>query len=336
MTQGRVNPNFRVEDMGIEGSGQAYYNLIEPSLIEVALERGEGTLGRGGMVTKVRAARLASRSGTQTLILDGRLATPLSRLLAGEALGTWLQCTTKPEAARRQWLASLLSHQGVVELDAGAVSVLRKSGRSLLPVGVTGLSGVFSRGDLLLCRGPDGQDVARGLSNYSSEETAKIIGKPSQDIASCLGYVGEDELIHRDKAFVDRGFQLAWHRRATRTHHLPKLVVVPQLRDVVEDAVLRHGGGIVGALDDLFEGLVRPLGSLDGLVAIGHIGVVVQIVVIFECLGGHALGRERVVSIGKIRKFKSHVWASASGLHFMMLHAAHPMSGQGRCGPNPR
>ncbi|MFT4872194.1 glutamate 5-kinase [Congregibacter sp.] len=157
-----------------------------------------GVLGRGGMVTKLRAARLAARSGTETVIASGREPRILSRLANGEALGTWLESGSAPENARRQWLASLVTFRGVVEIDDGAVNVLRTSGRSLLPVGVKSVSGDFERGDVLLCRDLKGREVARGLSNYSNEETARIMGLSSQRIAETLGYGGEPELIHRD------------------------------------------------------------------------------------------------------------------------------------------
>ncbi|MEM7691944.1 MAG: glutamate 5-kinase, partial [Pseudomonadota bacterium] len=171
-----------------------------PSLDQAA---GAGsTLGRGGMVTKVRAARLAARSGTETLILSGREPQPLQRLLEGQALGTWLESHREPQAARRQWLAGLVTYQGVLELDAGAVAVLRESGKSLLPVGVTAVRGRFARGDVVLCKDPNGVEVARGLVNYSSDESSQILRKSSQEIASVLGYKGEDELIHRDNMVI--------------------------------------------------------------------------------------------------------------------------------------
>ncbi|MFK8043348.1 glutamate 5-kinase [Congregibacter sp.] len=157
-----------------------------------------GALGRGGMMTKLRAARLAARSGTETVILSGREVKPLARLASGEPLGTWLESGSAPENARRQWLASLVTFRGVVEIDDGAVNVLKTSGRSLLPVGVRSVSGGFSRGDVLLCRDQQGREVARGLSNYSAEEVAQIKGLSSKKIAETLGYGGEPELIHRD------------------------------------------------------------------------------------------------------------------------------------------
>ena len=157
-----------------------------------------GVLGRGGMVTKLRAARLAARSGTQTLIASGREVRVLARLADGEVLGTWLESGSAPENARRQWLASLVTSRGVVEIDDGAVSVLRAHGRSLLPVGVRAVIGEFRRGDVLLCRDAGGHEIARGLSNYSAAEVRQIMGCSSREIAGRLGYGGEPELIHRD------------------------------------------------------------------------------------------------------------------------------------------
>ncbi len=157
-----------------------------------------GALGRGGMVTKLRAARLAARSGTQTVIAGGRLPDVMARVAAGENVGTWLRSGRRPENARKQWLAGMLQVQGQLELDAGAVRVLRESGRSLLPVGVRGVSGDFDRGDLVSCRDADGREIARGLVNYSAGETRRVMGSPSSAIEGILGYAGDQELIHRD------------------------------------------------------------------------------------------------------------------------------------------
>ncbi|WP_439106667.1 glutamate 5-kinase [Congregibacter sp.] len=157
-----------------------------------------GVLGRGGMVTKLRAARLAARSGTETVIVAGREPQVLTRIAKGEGLGSWLESGSAPENARRQWLASLVTFRGVVEIDDGAVEVLKGSGRSLLPVGVKSVSGDFARGDVLLCRDAQGREVARGLSNYNACEVAQIMGLSSRSIAEILGYGGEPELIHRD------------------------------------------------------------------------------------------------------------------------------------------
>ncbi|MDX1732925.1 MAG: glutamate 5-kinase, partial [Halioglobus sp.] len=149
-------------------------DVHDPSLEGMA--GAGGALGRGGMVTKVRAARLAARSGTETVIASGRAKSVLQRVAQGASVGTWLRTGQQPQNARKQWLASMVQIAGSVELDEGAVRVLRESGRSLLPVGVRSVSGQFLRGDMVSCRDPDGREVARGLVNYSAEETRRIMG----------------------------------------------------------------------------------------------------------------------------------------------------------------
>ncbi len=155
-------------------------------------------IGRGGMITKVLAAKRASRSGAHTIIASGREPDVLLRLARGEAVGTQLRAETVPIAARKQWLADQLQLRGRLVLDAGAVKVLREQGKSLLPIGVFDTQGEFERGELVACLGPDGTEVARGLVNYSSAETRRILRTPSGEIESRLGYVDEPELIHRD------------------------------------------------------------------------------------------------------------------------------------------
>ena len=157
-----------------------------------------GVLGRGGMLTKVRAATRAARSGTMTMIAPGRDAGVLQRIARDEPVGTRLYPACIPLAARKQWLAGQLQSRGTLMLDDGAVKVLRESGRSLLPVGVTAVEGTFGRGDLVVCRDAHRQEIARGLVNYSSSESRRIVGEPSQRIEEILGYVDEPELIHRD------------------------------------------------------------------------------------------------------------------------------------------
>jgi glutamate 5-kinase len=155
-------------------------------------------VGRGGMLTKLRAATLAARSGTATLIASGRVPDVLLQIAAGKNIGTLLQPAQPPLAARKQWLASHLKMCGYLYLDEGAVNVLRHFGKSLLAIGVTRADGEFTRGDMVACLSQDGQEVARGLVNYNAEETQKILGRPSDKIADILGYVDEPELIHRD------------------------------------------------------------------------------------------------------------------------------------------
>ncbi len=157
-----------------------------------------GALGRGGMITKVRAARLAARSGTHTLIVGGQLDNVLVRMSQGEELGSLLLADQQPQAARKRWLAGQLQSRGELVLDEGAVRVLSQSGRSLLSVGVIASHGEFTRGDMVVCKSTDGREIARGLVNYNHQETEKILGQPSDMIESLLGYKNEEELIHRD------------------------------------------------------------------------------------------------------------------------------------------
>ncbi|QFU77105.1 glutamate 5-kinase [Halioglobus maricola] len=161
-----------------------------------------GALGRGGMVTKLRAARVAARSGSETVIAGGRVDDVIARVTAGENIGTWLRTGKQPQNARKQWLASMVQIRGSLELDDGAVRVLRDSGRSLLAVGVRGVHGEFQRGDMVSCRDSEGREVARGLVNYSAAETRRIMGSASSEIEGILGYVGDEELVHRDNLVI--------------------------------------------------------------------------------------------------------------------------------------
>lgn len=180
--------------------------IREASAEDPGLERycgsGGGALGRGGMLTKVRAAARAARSGCITVIASGREPDVLARIAAGERLGTLLYPEREPVAARKQWLASHLRLRGRLWLDEGAARVLREAGSSLLPVGVTRVEGRFSRGEMVACLAPDGEEVARGLVNYSAKEARQILGRPSREIEAILGYVDEPELIHRDNMVV--------------------------------------------------------------------------------------------------------------------------------------
>ncbi len=157
-----------------------------------------GALGRGGMLTKVRAARRAARSGATTLIASGRQPRVLSRLARGEALGTLLYPDREPLVARKQWIAGQLRVMGRLHLDEGAVRALVEQGRSLLPVGVRRVEGAFGRGEMVACVAPDGREIARGLANYAAGESRRICGAASDAIETILGYVDEPELIHRD------------------------------------------------------------------------------------------------------------------------------------------
>ena len=177
---------------------------LDPALDRMAGPSG-GELGRGGMITKVRAARHAARSGTSTLIASGLEDGILERIAAGETVGTLLLPSSAPLAARKQWIANQLRPQGRLHLDAGAARVIREQGRSLLPVGVTRIEGDFRRGDMVICLNPQGEEVARGLVNYDIAEARRILGRPSTQIEAILGYVDEPELIHRDNMVISRG-----------------------------------------------------------------------------------------------------------------------------------
>ncbi|WP_227370308.1 glutamate 5-kinase [Halomonas sp. M20] len=183
-------------DAQLIGEGRA----DDPRLI--AMAGSGGALGRGGMTTKVRAAQLAARSGAVTAIASGRQPDVLIRLAEGESLGTLLHPEHAPLAARKRWLAGRLQVRGSLTLDAGATNVLRERGSSLLPVGVKALSGRFVRGDMVVCLDEQGEQVAKGLVNYGSDEAARILGQPSHRIEGLLGYMEAPELIHRDNLVI--------------------------------------------------------------------------------------------------------------------------------------
>jgi len=175
-------------------------SATDPSLASMA---GEGTsLGKGGMQTKLSAARLAARSGTHTLIVNGREDKVLQRLVQGDKLGTLLYAGSEPVAARKQWLAGQLKVKGQLILDEGAVKVLRHSGKSLLAVGITEVGGKFSRGDVVACLTQSGTELGRGLVNYTAAEVRKLQGNSSGKIEQLLGYAGEEEVIHRDNLIL--------------------------------------------------------------------------------------------------------------------------------------
>ncbi|MGR8934786.1 MAG: glutamate 5-kinase [Gammaproteobacteria bacterium] len=155
-------------------------------------------LGRGGMTTKVRAARLASRSGAATVVVAGSLDQVIVKVVDGRQVGTHFLPNLAPLAARKQWLAGQLQVKGQLTLDAGAVKMLRSAGKSLLAVGVKAVSGRFRRGELVSCVDEQGMEIARGLINYSHDETRAIMGKPSGEFERLLGYCDEPELLHRD------------------------------------------------------------------------------------------------------------------------------------------
>lgn len=168
-----------------------------------AMAGGAGSqVGTGGMLTKVLAAKRAARSGAHTVIASGREPDVLVRLSDGEIIGSHLRAPEMKTAARKQWLADHLQVRGRLTLDAGAVRALKEDGKSLLPIGVTAVSGDFERGELVVCLDGRGHELARGLANYTALETARILKKPSSEIAQILGYVDEPELIHRDNLIV--------------------------------------------------------------------------------------------------------------------------------------
>ena len=166
------------------------------------LERMAGgagsSLGRGGMLTKILAAKRAAGSGASTVIAWGRESDVLLRLARGEAIGTALIAATPKQAARKQWMADHLQLRGAVVVDAGAVKKLRDEGKSLLPIGVVEVQGEFHRGDVIAVREPSGIEIARGLANYGSAEARLIARKPSSEFERLLGYSAEPEMIHRD------------------------------------------------------------------------------------------------------------------------------------------
>ncbi len=173
-------------------------SLVSESSLDAMAEGGAGSLGRGGMATKIRAARLAARSGASTLIASGRESGILEALRRGDNIGTLLKAGEILVTARKQWLAGHLQMCGQLVLDAGAIRVLQESGRSLLAVGVMGVDGNFARGDMVACVDSEGREIARGLVNYGAAEVGKIMRQPSDKIEGLLGYVDEAELIHRD------------------------------------------------------------------------------------------------------------------------------------------
>jgi len=169
---------------------------------DAELERMAGgagsAIGRGGMLTKVLAAKRAARSGASTVIASGREPDVLLRLAAGESIGTALQSAMPKLAARKQWMADHLQLRGAVLIDDGAVAKLRGEGKSLLPIGMVEVQGEFARGDVIAVRSLAGSEVARGLANYDSAQARLIARKPSSEFERLLGFTGEPEMIHRD------------------------------------------------------------------------------------------------------------------------------------------
>jgi len=171
----------------------------DDALVAMAGTGEAGHLGRGGMVTKVSAARLAARSGATTIIAGGSSTDILQKILDEQAgAGTWLYPTQQPLAAKKQWLAGHLQVKGRLVLDEGAIKAIQKDGKSLLPIGVSAVHGDFQRGEAVECVSAQGVKIATGLVNYASNDAKKIIGHASKEITSILNFIEEEELVHRD------------------------------------------------------------------------------------------------------------------------------------------
>ena len=171
---------------------------VNDESLDAAASGGVGALGRGGMQTKLKAARVASRSGTATVIAPGLKERVILDIMQGESIGTLLVPDEAPVSARKHWLTAQLDVKGQLVIDQGASEALKKAGVSLLPVGVVAVKGNFERGELVSCVSEEGKELARGLVNYNSEDIDKIKQNKSSDIESLLGFVGEQEIIHRD------------------------------------------------------------------------------------------------------------------------------------------
>ena len=190
----RKDPNARFVDQAQAG---------DPAL-EVMAGGAGSSLGRGGMITKILAAKRAAGSGASTVIAWGREPDALIRLSQGEAIGTLLVAPTQKTQARKQWMADHLQMRGAVVVDAGAAAKVRDEGKSLLPIGMVLVEGDFSRGDVIGVRDPGGVEIARGLANYSSAEARLLCRKPSSEFEALLGYAAEPEMLHRDNLVLMR------------------------------------------------------------------------------------------------------------------------------------
>ncbi|MBQ0920174.1 glutamate 5-kinase [Hydrogenophaga aromaticivorans] len=191
----RRDPSARFVDLARAG---------DPELETMAGGAGSG-IGKGGMITKILAAKRAAGSGASTVIAWGREPQVLLRLCAGEAIGTCLVAGTPKNQARKRWMADHLQLRGSVRVDDGAVQKILGEGKSLLPIGMTAVEGEFSRGDVIAVRDGAGQEIARGLANYASSEARLLCRKSSNDFERLLGYVAESEMIHRDNLVLSRG-----------------------------------------------------------------------------------------------------------------------------------
>ena len=172
-------------------------NAGDPALEAMAGGAGS-SIGKGGMITKILAAKRAAGSGASTVIAWGREPDVLVRLVDGQALGTLLVAQTQKKQARKQWMSDHLQLRGAVTVDAGAAAKLREEGKSLLPIGMTAVEGDFSRGDVIAVRDEAGAEIARGLANYAAAEARLLCRKPSSEFEKLLGYTAETEMVHRD------------------------------------------------------------------------------------------------------------------------------------------
>jgi glutamate 5-kinase len=188
------------------GANKAAQHIPLVSRITGEIEAMAGAAGselsRGGMQTKVEAGKIATQAGTHMVIASGRIAHPLQAIADG-ARCTWFLTPANPVTARKRWIAGSLEPKGILTIDAGAVAAL-KNGRSLLPAGVIRVEGAFARGDAVIIRGPDGEEVGRGLVAYDAADAEKIKGRSSADILSILGFAGRTEMVHRDHLAVGR------------------------------------------------------------------------------------------------------------------------------------
>jgi glutamate 5-kinase len=164
--------------------------------IEAVAGTAASELSRGGMVTKIEAAKIATTGGTHLVIASGRIDNPLGAIMRG-APCTWFLTPANPVTSRKKWIAGSLEPKGTLTIDAGAVAALRR-GKSLLPAGVIRVNGQFSRGDAVVIRGPDTAEIGRGLVAYDADDAAKIKGRSSADIPGILGFSGRVEMVHRD------------------------------------------------------------------------------------------------------------------------------------------
>ena len=174
---------------------------ITPEIEAMAGAAGSD-LSRGGMQTKLEAAKIATGAGTHMVIASGHIEHPLAAIAKG-ARCTWFLAAGNPVTARKKWIAGSLEPKGTLTIDAGAVAALRR-GNSLLPVGVVRIEGDFARGDAVIIRGPDGAEIGRGLCAYDVEDAQKIRGRSSADIDTILGFSGRAEMVHRDNLVVGR------------------------------------------------------------------------------------------------------------------------------------